>query len=311
MVPIYPSEELAMLTAALITDGHIDWNDYDGTPRPKKFILYSNNPDECQWFLDLVWRLFKVNGNVVEYRSRCGFSRKDSYKAVVHCAQLARLLIGIGIPCGDKTMRPYLVPSWIRQGDQGIQKAFLRTLFTFDGSITSKKSKKCYFEINFVMNKHLGLLENGKEYFQQIRDMLSVFSVKANEIHTRRCKGEKYTLMLFITNRPSILKFQRYIGLLSREKSRKLDSAVEKIKVYGKIGGYSELLSSLKGYLGSDHEAVRHINRVSKLRYTCRQFEHMRRGESLATFDIINAAERILGKKESDPLSILIDQESR
>ncbi|MBI5227958.1 hypothetical protein HY988_05200 [Candidatus Micrarchaeota archaeon] len=120
--PLYSSKELAEIAAALITDGHIDWNDYDGNPRTKKVVLYSNYKNECQWFLDQIKRVFHVKGQIIRYRSKTGFSKSDSYKAIAYCAPLARVLIKIGVPCGDKTQKPYLVPDWIMNANREINR---------------------------------------------------------------------------------------------------------------------------------------------------------------------------------------------
>ncbi|MFH1221588.1 MAG: hypothetical protein V1492_00720, partial [Candidatus Micrarchaeota archaeon] len=166
--PIRPSPELAEITAALMTDGHIDWNDYDTNPRPKKLVLYSNYKNECEWFSAKVYRLFGVEGKVIRYRASTGFSKKDSYKAIVYCAPLARILILAGVPCGDKTQKSYKVPSWIMSGSQEIKQSFLRILFNFDGSI-SIKSRRSTAAITFSFNKQEKYLQSGKEFLLQVK----------------------------------------------------------------------------------------------------------------------------------------------
>jgi hypothetical protein len=303
--PLYPSKELAGLAAALMTDGHIDWNDYDGTPRPKKLLLYSNHKNECQWFLDLVWQLFQVRGKIVRYKPTSGFSSNYSYKAIVYCAQLARLLIQIGVPCGDKTLKSYLVPPWIVHGNRDIKRAFLKILFNFDGSLSLRKRGNASFEMNYCSNKHELYLRTAKEYFNQIRSLLLDFGVHSGKIHVRPVGKEKFMHMLFISDSLSIMHFHNKIGFLNEVKTKKLEFAVNRISIYKRLKGLSYILEELRKKTGSDKEAVAQINLLSKVKYTYRQFEHMRRDEANIPIDLINSALIILGKKKVSPLKLI------
>ncbi|MEW6036537.1 MAG: LAGLIDADG family homing endonuclease [Candidatus Micrarchaeota archaeon] len=295
--PIRPTPELAGLAAALISDGHIDWNNYDGNPRPKKLILYSNDPQECEWFLGTVWRLFCVRGEVVKYCSNSGYSANSSYKAVVYCAVLARILILLGVPAGDKTTSPFAVPKWVLGGSREIKKEFLRVLFNFDGSLSMRTRRETAIEMNYSMNKHEAIVSNGQQFLLQVKELLSDFGVTAGRIHVRPCAGDKYTILLFVTNHLSILNFHENIGFLGETKRRKLETAVSIITKHRRTSGGSDVLRLLKEKVGSDRAAISRINKLSQVKCSLRQFEHMRRGESLIPVDMVNAALKILNEK--------------
>ena len=304
--PLYPSVELAEIAAALMTDGHIDWNDYDDSlPRPKKLLLYSGYRYECEWFSAKVRELFGVSGKVIRYRPTTGFSKKDSYKAIVYCAPLARVLISLGIPCGDKTQKNYLVPVWIMNGNKEMKRSFLKILFNFDGSISVRKNRSSA-EINFCFNKHHRCLKTGKRFMSQIKCLLNEFNVSSGKIHIRKARYEKfpdydkYMVMLFITNHKSIINFYKQIGFFNREKQGRLQKFIYKIYVNARVPFRSMpfLLNEVKEKIGSDKETVLEINKYSKIPFTYRQFEHMRRGELKIPIQMVLSAIKIVGKKE-------------
>ena len=296
--PLYPTKELAQIAAALMTDGHIDWNTYDENPRPKKLVLYSNKKEECEWFLKQVMDLFHESGQVVQYKSNTGYSRVQSYKAVVYCAQLARLLIKIGIPCGDKTKKAYLIPHWIMNGDLEMKKGFLRTLFTFDGSIAKKSRNVLDVSLTFSMNKKEEFVQNGKEFLEQVKNLLKEIEVKAGNIHIRRCQKDKFTLILSICNQESAVNFFKNVGFLCPQKQRRLEDLVHMIYLHGKVDSEFavRILVELKIKTGTDKRTIEQINKIAGTVYTYRQFEHMRRNEDRIPIRMITSAIKLLDK---------------
>lgn len=307
--PVVASKELAAMAAALMSDGHIAFQLRNGKPKMCKIVLYSNDKSECSWFLKLIDSLFKVKGRIIRYRSTTGFSKTYSYKAVVHCSSLAKLLVAIGIPCGDKTRTAYEIPRWVMRGAYEIKQSFLKTLFNFDGSISIRSRRATAIELNFVTNRHKDFVKSGKIFLEQLANLLSEFGVQSGKIHIRYCKKDKFTLMLFITNSRSILNFHKYICFLNKKKNSRLSLAASRLRLYRRIKYGSHLLQELKQNSGTDRNAVEKINKLSKLEYTYRQFEHMRRGESDIPVDMLNATLKLLGKAPIDPLDFIASRE--
>ncbi|MEW6721781.1 MAG: LAGLIDADG family homing endonuclease [Candidatus Micrarchaeota archaeon] len=301
--PLSGSPDLAQIVAALMSDGHIGLQVRNAKPKLSKVVLYSSDKGECAWFLGTVCRIFGIDGKIIRYRSASGFSCNYSYKALLHCSELAKVLVAIGVPCGDKTIEAYPVPDWIMRGDSGTKRAFLRILFNFDGSVSLRSRRPNSIEMNFAMNKHKKLEKDATTFLEQVAKLLLEFGVRAGKIHIRPCKKEKMTLILFITNARSIINFHRKIGFLNEKKIARLETAVANIEKYGRARGVSEILEEVKGKLGTDREAVLQINEVSNSTYTARQFEHMRRGESDAPFPLLKAAFKILGREMPDLLT--------
>lgn len=303
--PLYPSKELAALFAAIITDGHLDWNAYDFSPRPKKIILYSNYEFECNWFLDLVYRLFNVKGKLVRYRPKQGFSTSESCKAIVYNAPLARILIAIGTPPGDKTLSTYSVPNWIMDGDSKIKRSFLKILFNFDGSISIRKTRSTA-EINFCFTKHQKYASESMAFMEQIKSLLSDFDIPSGKIHVRKAKYEKYPnydkniFMLFISSHKGLINFYREIGFLNPKKQTNLENFIHKTYKSARVSFriFPSLLTELKERYGTDKNCVSIINKYSKNLFTYRQFEHIRRGELKIPLQMLISTLKLLNKKE-------------
>lgn len=136
----------------------------------------------------------------------------------------------------------------------------------------------------------------------QIKELLTEFGINCGKIHVRPSKynSDKYTFILFISNQKSIINFYKNIGFLNREKQSKLQKFLYRIYVNGRIrfNQFPVLLSELKDKLGTDRKSVEELNRLSRVPFTCRQFEHMRRGELRIPIQMVVCAIKILNKKE-------------
>ncbi|MDD5340396.1 MAG: LAGLIDADG family homing endonuclease [Candidatus ainarchaeum sp.] len=299
--PLFASKELAAIAAALMSDGHLAFQLRNGKPKMCKIVLYSDDRLECAWFLRLIYARFGVMGRTVRYKPATGFSDAYSYKAVIHSAPLAKLLASIGIPYGDKTKTAYLVPGWVVNGTHKIKASFLKILFNFDGSLSLKKQRHTAVALNFVTNKHMDFIKSGEAFLEQLAAILSEFGIKSGKIHVRHCKKDKFTLMLFVTNGRSVINFYKHIGFLNKKKKDKLRLVVLRLRTHRRIRYGSHILQELKLKTGTDREAVEIVNNLSKMEYTYRQFEHMRRGESGIPADMLNGALKALGRKSIDP----------
>ncbi len=144
-----------------MTDGHIDWHNSDGRPRTRKIILYSSKKVECEWFLKICHELFGIEGKLVEYIPNHSLCKKQPYKAFIRNAALAMVFILSGVPAGNKTKTPYLIPKWILNGDMKIKAQFLRFFFNFEGSVPNKKvDRPCSWQMSLHVCKSPELLGN-------------------------------------------------------------------------------------------------------------------------------------------------------
>ncbi|HIE54527.1 MAG TPA: hypothetical protein EYP90_04995, partial [Chromatiaceae bacterium] len=70
-----------------------------------------------------------------------------------------------------------------------LKKAFLMTLFSFDGSVGLKTRRELDTYVNFVMNKHVDYISNAREFLIQIKAILRDFGISSGEIHIRPAKN--------------------------------------------------------------------------------------------------------------------------
>jgi len=303
ILPLYSSPKLVEIVGALLTDGHIDWYTSDSRPRTRKILLYSNNKEECQWFLKNCEDLFRIGGEVQKYKPSTGYSKLSSYKAVVWNATLARILILAGVPAGDKTKIRYEVPRWIMMSNNEIKLAFLKILFNFDGSIPrNKKDRPCSWQMSYSVNKKKNLIENGVKFLGQIKKLLKEFNIKCGEVGQYKDEGDKYTLIFSFSNQESIVNFYQKIGFMKQSKQESLKTAVMEILRKGRIPLNSKkipyLLEKLRKRFGNDRKAIDEINKYTTKLYSKRQFEHFRRGETKIPFEVLFRAIKISKNKK-------------
>jgi len=309
ILPLYASPELAAIAAALMTDGHIDWYTSDGRPRTRKIVLYSSNRAECEWFLNLVRKIFGTEGRIQAYFPKAGYFKKQPYKAVVHNATVARILILAGVPAGNKTEKEFLVPQWIMNGSKEIKSEFLRAFFTFEGSKPKKRPHPCSFQIALFMVKSEKFLQNAIYFFSQIKELLAGFGVSTSKIgnydkHLGSKDGKK-KLHLAISGQISIINFYRNLGYFNPEKQKPLEEAAIAISKFGrtKAKPVCLLIAELKNAFGTDRMLAFEINRLTVKKYSNRQIEHYRRSETAVPLELLFALIKI--KKEKNILGEL------
>lgn len=300
ILPLLPSPELAMIVAALMSDGHLDWHTSDGRPRTRKILLYSSEKEECTWFLNIMRRVFSITGKIIRYKPNHNHWRKQPYKTLIHCAVVSRILIISGVPVGNKTKKEFLVPDWIMNGGMDIKRAFLRTFLSFEGSVPyRKKDRNHTFQMGLLMNKSKKFLRNGIDFVCQIRDLLSEFNVSCSSINTREnstnlSKGGN-TIYFSITRQTSILFFYLNVGFLNKKKQARLESCIKDICFFHRIRSDSIgiLFEHVKNIIGTDKGVADHINTYTFYTYSKRQMEHFRRNEISTPMEVIYALMKI------------------
>ncbi|MCX6798906.1 MAG: hypothetical protein NTW59_02290 [Candidatus Diapherotrites archaeon] len=312
ILPLCASSELAAIIAALMSDGHIEWYTHDGRPRTRKIILYSSNKIECDWFLFLIKLVFGVTGKVQAYTPNHSNWRKQPYKAIVHSAVVARILILAGAPAGNKTEKEFLAPNWIMNGCREIKKEFLRVFFSFEAGTPYRKSKVGHgFQTALFMNKDPRILENGIAFLRQIIKLLNFFGVSCSKVVSRQYSGgfnsKKNTVYFTITSQKSVVNFYRNIGFLNPLKQSRLESCVLDISKFHRFesDAVCKLMEEVKEKIGADRKLAACINSFTEARYSKRQMEHFRRKETWIPLELVWALIKI--KKDEAILKELPD----
>jgi len=201
--------DLAQLVSYLTFDGHLSQD-------LKCFYLCSKNKETLLNFKNLVYRKFCILGrfeNNIEYSS--------AYKYRVFSRNICKFLKEIGVPEGDKVVKSFLVPNWIKENDD-FAREYLRTAFDCEGSIWFEKQPKIRFGIYKIEEK----LTNGLEFIKELREMLYKFNVNSSAawlIKGNIRKDGKITKgIYFKIKQDSLLDFARNIGFNDRFKNERL-----------------------------------------------------------------------------------------
>ncbi len=209
--------QLARVIADINTDGHIQLSGHRGL-----VSFYSKYLEDINKMRSDFKGLFSIEGRV--YNDR----RKNlRYKLFFISKELARFLEAQGAIVGNKTNIAYLTPSWIFNGDKGIKRAYLRGFFSSEGSISTWKEKGRERSRIYVSQcKSEELIDSGKKYMEQIRDMLNCFNIITNPIRFKKGNVRKdgsVSIEIVITiEQGSFANFYKEVGFDNKDKSDKL-----------------------------------------------------------------------------------------
>jgi replication factor C small subunit len=139
---------------------------------------------------------------------------------------LSSLFEFLGVPTGDKCVREFYVPNWIRLSPRFIKREFLRGIFGSE-MFTPKCKKRNFDPILFKQHKTRGLIREGKRFARELMSLLAEFDVesklKTGDLGYKRKSGEdmcKIEIMLLASNK-NIYNFLRQVGYAySKEKQK-------------------------------------------------------------------------------------------
>jgi len=133
-----------------------------------------------------------------------------SYSFFVNASSLVILLKSLGVPLGKKAFQKYRVPEWIRRAPLWQKRLFLAAFFGAELTKPLSRGKKFQPPV-LSMNKAEDFLENGKEFLNDISELLKEFGVDTIRITKRRKHVNKsgkitWTLELVFSSKLESLK---------------------------------------------------------------------------------------------------------
>ena len=206
LFPIKSSSTLAGVAADLIGDGNLQ-----GDPK-WRLDFTSKSLDELKRFGKEIFFLFKIKGKIRKCKSN---KYGKTYNFAINCSPIARILNLCGVPAGQKVLKPFKIPNWIRQ-DRGCFKRFCQRLFSCEGCIMYEKGRK-FPQIRLDMWKTENLLKDGKEFIDEIaKGMYKYFRIKSkviiqNMFNIRKDGSITRPIRLYIFNE-SVVRFFNKIG---------------------------------------------------------------------------------------------------
>ncbi|MBI4451549.1 LAGLIDADG family homing endonuclease [Candidatus Woesearchaeota archaeon] len=211
--------ELARICADITGDGHLQLQDWRGLTS-----FYAKDIEDIHKMNKRFENVFGVSGRI--YRDdRNGRTR---YKLFFISKKAAQELARAGVPTGNKTNKPFSVPDWILAGDEAFQAAYLRGLFTAEGSIFSvrQSGNRVRWQISIEMYKRTDLAREGIEYMQQVKQMLQDLGIVSSPVRlgrrNKRIDGtESIAVRLDVESR-SFYMFHEKVSFDCEQKAAKL-----------------------------------------------------------------------------------------
>jgi intein/homing endonuclease len=202
------TSELARIVADITTDGHLQLKDWRGLTS-----FYSKDINAINDSNKRFKNLFGINGRIYIDTS---YGRKR-YKIFFISKPLAEFLVSVGVPKGNKTNAPFFVPNWIIKGNKKVKSSYLQGVFTAEGSIfpTKQKNDKIRWRIGIEFYKWTKYKKEGKEFLDQIREMILQFNIKCSPIRYGRTNfrknGTKSIAIKLDIEKSSFRNFYKYI----------------------------------------------------------------------------------------------------
>lgn len=157
--------------------------------------------------------------------------KKKGVTTLVFPSLIKDILSTFGAPISNKITKSTVIPSWIKEGNENIKKAFIQALFDDEGCVAVKSR-----EIFLGLNKRVDLEENLDLFFKEIVRMLNDLGVEAVSVRKRLCtkggaNGDTLTETLAIYGIFNFMAFQRNIGFTHKRKHTLLNVMIRNTQV--------------------------------------------------------------------------------
>ena len=215
---------IARIFGYALGDGNIDRN-------LNTFAVISSKPKVLE---KIVNDLKSIFGDFVYEIRKNDRSIGNSYIFRTTDRKIIRFFVALGFPVGKKTNQMLKIPEFVLTSERTVIE-FIRGLFDADGSVFSYGNKR-YLEgtltISVTVENDPKLIENRREFLEDVKLLLGLFGVKANIVSEKRTDRGKVLLRLLISHKPK--NVQRFIEIFkpayNEDKSEKLISGLNYIR---------------------------------------------------------------------------------
>lgn len=219
------SERLAGIVADLMGDGHLQAFSRWRIDYTSKYV------HELKRFDKEIFDLFGIMGRI----RRCTSNQYgETYIYSVNNKLLAVSLYLSGVPPGAKVLTRFKIPEWILF-EKAYFRTFIRRLFSCEGYIDTDA-------VAIDMAKSVELLEEGLEFFRQIKEYLYKYwkIVTTNPFVLSRKNIRKddivtHMIRLKIKRKESVKRFFENVGFDEKRKQKRLQQIIASYKI--KNGG--------------------------------------------------------------------------
>lgn len=210
---------LSWIAAQLIGDGHIQIQDWRGL-----ISFYSKDIEIIRMFESVFSRKFGINSKLYT-DNRQIFPR---YKLFFISREVSQYLVDLGVPKGNKTNQSFGVPDWVIGGGIANQRAFLRGIFSAEGSIFHTNNRG--WRIGIEMYKREDLAQDDR-FLEDVKDMLNHVGIECSPVRLGRKNLRKdgtYSIAKKLdVEEPSFGNFYKRVGFDDKSKLACLHSRVQ------------------------------------------------------------------------------------
>ena len=188
---------MAGIVADLMGDEHLQ-------DEPKLRLDYtSKSKEELERFNREILNLFGISGKI----RKCSTNKYGTMNLGVNNKPLGRVLRLIGVPTGCKVLKKFQIPQWIFDDKKNFSR-FVNRIFSCEACVDVP-----YKAIDFSMWKSVELIEEGTEFFRQIKYHLSKhFDIETtnpflnNNLNTRKDGIKTQCIRIKIKKLPEVLR---------------------------------------------------------------------------------------------------------
>lgn len=199
---------LARILGFLIGDGHL--------AKGWRRIWFNSSREELEALAEDLKRLGLKPSEIIE-RETSSEIRGRPVKGRIHMlyvdsSAFHALMRFWGVEVGNKTVKGYAVPDWIKEGNLFVKREFLRGLFGADG--TKPSGERYNFNgIKLEMRTSVESLEKTTEFFNDVAELLREFDVDSKVIVSPAEKKDRFIVRLVVTpNDANYIRFLTRVG---------------------------------------------------------------------------------------------------
>ena len=169
LLPLYASPELSSIVGHLLGDGELSKDKYVGVFR------FFGSEEKLRLIETKIYKIFQI-------KPKAFFERKGGFVLRYNNCKISRLLELIEVPRGNKVTKTYRVPSWIKNENGVIKKAFLVALS--DDELSSPRiDKRGNVEpLRLKFNKREQILDSGSLFLQEVKNIFNEFGIECSSI---------------------------------------------------------------------------------------------------------------------------------
>jgi hypothetical protein len=218
--PIRANKLFAGLVGDLMGDGHLQ-----GDPK-WRIDFTSSSLNGLEDFGDRIKRI--LPGLITKIRKNHHNTFSESYNLGVNSSFLARVFFLLGVPSGQKVIKSFKIPEWIRVNKECFRE-FCKRLFSCEGSIMQEEKRKIP-QIRAELWKQESRIDNGKLFMEDISFLMKKYFLIDSTVTLPKSKSIRKDNLI---TRPvriylfgeSVLKFYNEIGF-GNEKQKRLKALI-------------------------------------------------------------------------------------